>query len=571
MAIKIIFQLAILLFFVVPAWAQFGGLGLKSEDSAHVSGDLGRPIWAVRQDSQSDFAADGDYVPLSVDGSGQLRVVGATATEYDEDDPTPATITGIANMMERDDQLSNVTPAEADWIGLRGTQKGALWVAIGDASGDPITSFGGGTEYTLGTDTYTEATTVGRMVGCVRNDTLETLASADNEIAPCQVDADGAVYVNIAAGGALTDDSAYTVTTSPVNPEGGMFDDTSPDSVDENDVGIFRMSANRNQYMTIRDAAGNERGVNVDASNNLQIDIAASSATVTVAAHAVTNAGTFATQVDGDALTALQLIDNAISGAGFNITQLAGATTPMTTTQADGLANTLDSLNVTAFNYVYNGTTFDIVREGAVAGSFLVDGTGSVFPVTNAGLTELATAIDTQMQVDIVANATDFATQTTLAAIDTDTGNILADTTAILADTAAIQTAVELIDNLRSDPCADLAPQPFRIDVTGTTTTEIINESSSNKVYICSFNIVTNAANNVALVEDATDACANPDAGVVGGVTAAEGWNFAANGGLALGSGRGTVLVTASTDMNVCIIASATTQLTGGGTYVYAP
>lgn len=36
------------------------------------------------------------------------------------------------------------------------------------------------------------------------------------------------------------------------------------------------------------------------------------SGTVTVAAHAVTNAGTFATQVDGAALTALQLIDNIV-------------------------------------------------------------------------------------------------------------------------------------------------------------------------------------------------------------------------------------------------------------------
>jgi len=43
-----------------------------------------------------------------------------------------------------------------------------------------------------------------------------------------------------------------------------------------------------------------------------------------VPSHAVTNAGTFAVQVDGAALTALQLIDNAVSGAGFNITQFNG-------------------------------------------------------------------------------------------------------------------------------------------------------------------------------------------------------------------------------------------------------
>ena len=41
---------------------------------------------------------------------------------------------------------------------------------------------------------------------------------------------------------------------------GAEFDDTAPDSVDEGDVGRLRISANRNLYVTLRDAAGNERG-----------------------------------------------------------------------------------------------------------------------------------------------------------------------------------------------------------------------------------------------------------------------------------------------------------------------
>jgi hypothetical protein len=48
-----------------------------------------------------------------------------------------------------------------------------------------------------------------------------------------------------------------------------------------------------------------------------------------VPSHAVTNAGTFATQVDGAALTALQLIDDAVSGAGFNVTQMNGVNVTM--------------------------------------------------------------------------------------------------------------------------------------------------------------------------------------------------------------------------------------------------
>ena len=53
---------------------------------------------------------------------------------------------------------------------------------------------------TLGTGTYTEATTKGAVVGAVRNDTLAALAGTDNEVAPLQVDASGALYVNISSG-----------------------------------------------------------------------------------------------------------------------------------------------------------------------------------------------------------------------------------------------------------------------------------------------------------------------------------------------------------------------------------
>jgi hypothetical protein len=45
--------------------------------------------------------------------------------------------------------------------------------------------------------------------------------------------------------------------------------------------------------------------------------------TVTVAAHAVTNAGVFAVQVNGDALTSLQTLDNAISGSEMQVDVVA--------------------------------------------------------------------------------------------------------------------------------------------------------------------------------------------------------------------------------------------------------
>lgn len=69
----------------------------------------------------------------------------------------------------------------------------------------------------LGTDTYLEGTDSGMLVGVVRNDVLATLASLDNEIAPLQVDAVGALYTRIASAVAL-DVSAATVTVDSELP-----------------------------------------------------------------------------------------------------------------------------------------------------------------------------------------------------------------------------------------------------------------------------------------------------------------------------------------------------------------
>jgi hypothetical protein len=46
----------------------------KAEDGAHTTGDVGVMALAVRQNTQSDFGADGDYVPLSVADDGGVRV-----------------------------------------------------------------------------------------------------------------------------------------------------------------------------------------------------------------------------------------------------------------------------------------------------------------------------------------------------------------------------------------------------------------------------------------------------------------------------------------------------------------
>ena len=67
--------------------------------------------------------------------------------------------------------------------------------------------------------------------------------------------------------------------------------------------------------------------------------------------------------------------------------------------------------------------------------------------------------------------------------------------------------------------------------------------TSAKKIYICSIHVVVAAATSVALVEGTGSVCATGTAGVsgFGGATAATGWNFVANGGIALGNGDAAV------------------------------
>jgi hypothetical protein len=179
-------------------------------------------------------------------------------------------------------------------------------------------------------------------------------------------------------GASHIDDAAFSPGTDDGVGVFGMFDDVSPDSVNEGDGGIVRMSANRNLYVTLRDAAGNERGLNVDASGFLTANI---NGTVTVGSHAVTNAGTFAVQVDGNALTALQLIDDIVYTDEVTFTATTSKIAGIGAVFDDASSNTMDedeigSLRMTAARALHvqvqntsiattNGGTFVVQENGA--------------------------------------------------------------------------------------------------------------------------------------------------------------------------------------------------------------
>ena len=102
-----------------------------------------------------------------------------------------------------------------------------------------------------------------------------TLASDDPAVAllgTIDTDTSGIITsVQLIDDAIVADDAAFTPATTKVMMAGFEFDDNTPDSVNEGDGGAARMSANRNQYVQIRDNAGNERGLNIDASGNIAV------------------------------------------------------------------------------------------------------------------------------------------------------------------------------------------------------------------------------------------------------------------------------------------------------------
>ena len=96
----------------------------------------------------------------------------------------------------------------------------------------------------------------------------------EGDHSPLSQDLSGALRTNasLTLDAQFTDDAAFTPGTSKGLVVMGQADDTGPDSVNEGDAGALRMSTRRELYTQLRDAAGNERGANVDSSNRLQVN-----------------------------------------------------------------------------------------------------------------------------------------------------------------------------------------------------------------------------------------------------------------------------------------------------------
>lgn len=212
----------------------------------------------------ANTAKDGSgtgFVPL-VDADGHLQIDvlsgGGSGTQYTEGD-TDSSITGTAMLWEdgsdtlRAVSASKPLPVDLQDTTVAVTQSGT-WDEVGiNDSGNSITVDNNGT-----------------FVTQIDGAALTALQLIDD-----------VVYI---------DDADWTDNTSKHTLVGGVYQ-SSPHTVTDGDVTPFLTDVNGRLAVTV----GN---------------------TVTVGSHAVTNAGVFVVQVDGSALTALQLIDDPVATLG---------------------------------------------------------------------------------------------------------------------------------------------------------------------------------------------------------------------------------------------------------------
>lgn len=331
----------------------------------------------------------------------------------------------------------------------------ALNVAIVDAAGNHITSFGGGTQYT---QDDVDATPTGTVVfGKDASDVLKALP----------IDGSGNLIVNCAAGcvpgGSFADDDAFTFGTTAVGISAGVLDDAAPNAATENSAAAARISSNRNWLFQLRDGGGNERGASVTAANALKVDGSAVTQPVSDAGGSLTVDGTV-TVVQGTGTNLHIVCDSGCGGAATfaDDDAFTFGTTPINVSGYvfdDVAPNAATENSAAAPRMSSNRVPYVEIRDGAgnerganvsAGGALVVDGSAVTQPISAASL-PLPTGAGTAANQTTIIGHVD-GIEGLLTTIDADTGGIL--------------TAVQTIDNA-------IAGNEMQVDVLTMPTTTV--------------------------------------------------------------------------------------------------
>lgn len=301
-------------------------------DVALPAGDLA--IGRVKLTDGTDVADVLDLTnsnPLTVaivDANGDQVVSFGGGTQYTEDAPAAANPVGTASILVRQDTPATLVDTDGDNVAQRGTNYGAAFVQVVDSAGAFIDTFGGGTQYTEGD---TDASITG---------TAMLMEGAADTLLPVQGTVADGLLVNLGTNNDVTVTGVSTLAeqqtqtghlatiagdTTDIEAAVELIDDTvatlgTTTYTETSTKGLIIGAVRRDADTTLVDTTNEVSPLQVDANGRLKVEIfdGGESHTVdgTVAFSnttiAVTNAGTFVTQENGSALTALQLLDDVV-------------------------------------------------------------------------------------------------------------------------------------------------------------------------------------------------------------------------------------------------------------------
>lgn len=267
---------------------SFGGGTQYTEDAAAAANPVGTALMLVREDGRAGSLTntDGDNVAARGNNKGELYVIDTDAnaklttidgrvdgiegllTTIDADTGNISTkIDTLAGAVAGSEMQVDVLTMPTVTVNAHAVTNAGTFVVQENGAALTALQLLDDTVQVLGTDTYTETTSKGLTIGAVRRDADTTLVGTTNEFGPLQMDANGRLKVEVFSGETLPVSlTSTTITGTVAVTQSGTWD---------------------------------EVGIN-DSGNSITVD----------------NGGTFATQVDGAALTALQLIDDPVATLG---------------------------------------------------------------------------------------------------------------------------------------------------------------------------------------------------------------------------------------------------------------
>ena len=306
----------------------------KAEDAGHTTGDVGVMALGVRNDAGTALATTTlDYIPITTDEVGATWM--ATNGRISSANSTTANLSGGAAFTGTSEEVKNYAAIQVSVFSSHASATDGLSLQqSSDATNWDIT------------DTYSIPATTGKVFSVqpaaryfrlvyTNGATLTTslrIQTVYHTIAPNassqrasdaytnETDLTQQWVFNSIFNGTTWDrvreaTNATNTTGTGITASANLaqFDDVAPTSITENQFGNMRMSANRNLYGTIRDAAGNERGVNVTASNALQIDTTSVAGTATAVNNGGVSNGTQRVTIANDSTGVLASITSSVT------------------------------------------------------------------------------------------------------------------------------------------------------------------------------------------------------------------------------------------------------------------